>query len=199
MPPPDDTHLELLRDAVATEAAGQRALLEGVATPEALREAAARYRASWEAAPPRSYGRLVGMLKAAVLAGDARADAAYARAQLGAPGDPPPASPGDSPTASYAVAIAALVEGDDETARTAASAMRAGSPAFVRAADAVEALAAGDAAAYRAAVAAIVADFEARDEHLTGVPIADTALMLERLAATRGLACRPSSPLLPAG
>jgi hypothetical protein len=44
-------------------------------------------------------------------------------------------------------------------------------------------------------VDAIVADFEGRDEHLTGVPIADTALMLERLAG--GLASRPASPLLP--
>jgi hypothetical protein len=46
-------------------------------------------------------------------------------------------------------------------------------------------------------VAAIVADFEGRDEHLTGVPIADTALMLERLAGARGLAAHPASALLP--
>ncbi|HWT26182.1 MAG TPA: hypothetical protein VN213_21925, partial [Solirubrobacteraceae bacterium] len=61
----------LLEDAVAQEARGQRALLAG--TPGAaaeLRAAAELYRRSWEAAPPRSFGRLVGMLKAAVLAGD---------------------------------------------------------------------------------------------------------------------------------
>jgi hypothetical protein len=50
-----------------------------------------------------------------------------------------------------------------------------------------------------AAEAGIVADFEGRSEHLTGVPIADTALMLERFAERRGLAARPSSALLPAG
>jgi uncharacterized protein len=42
-----------------------------------------------------------------------------------------------------------------------------------------------------------VADFETREEHLTGVPIADTALVLERLAEPRGLAVYPLSPLLP--
>ena len=43
----------------------------------------------------------------------------------------------------------------------------------------------------------IVADFESRSEHLTGVAIADTALMLERFAARRGLAAHPASALLP--
>jgi hypothetical protein len=45
---------------------------------------------------------------------------------------------------------------------------------------------------------AIVEDFEGREAHLTGVPIADTALMLERLAERRGLAAHPESLLLPA-
>jgi hypothetical protein len=57
----------------------------------------------------------------------------------------------------------------------------------------------GDADRYASAVAGIVSDFEQRDEHLTGVAIADTALMLERIAAQRGMAARPSSELLPAG
>jgi hypothetical protein len=75
----------------------------------------------------------------------------------------------------------------------------AGVEPFVRTADAIDALARGDGAAYAAAEAAIVADFEGREEHLTGVPIADTALMLERFAERRGLAAHPSSALLPAG
>ena len=180
-----------LEEALAAEARGHRALLAGDAEggAAAMREAADAYRASWQAAPPSAYGRLVGMLKAAVLAGDARAEAAYARVELGA-------AP-ESPTASYALAIAALVEGEDAAATVAAARMRPASPAFARAADAVAALADGDGAAYAAAVAAIVADFAARDEHLTGVPIADTALMLERLAAPRGLAAAPDTPLLP--
>jgi uncharacterized protein YbjT (DUF2867 family) len=75
--------------------------------------------------------------------------------------------------------------------------MREGSPPFARAAEAIDALAAGDAERYAGAVRAVVADFEGRGEHLTGVPIADTALMLERLAAARGLAAGVTSPLLP--
>jgi hypothetical protein len=68
---------------------------------------------------------------------------------------------------------------------------------MLRAADAIAALAARDVAGYGDAIRAIVADFEGRDEHLTGVPIADTALMLERLAAARAMACGATSPLLP--
>lgn len=192
MPQADGAHLELMREAIATEGQAQRALLAGEAASgrAALRRASALYRASWEAAPPGSYGRLIGMLKAAVIAGDARAEAAYVRAQI---------SPHvDSPPARYALAIAALVEGDEAMALSAAAGMRAGSPAFVRAADAIVALAGGDAEGYADALGAIVADFESRDEHLTGVPIADTALMLERLAEAQALGARPSSPLLPA-
>jgi hypothetical protein len=178
-----------MQDAVAAEAGAQRALLAGEPAAAGLQEAARLYRASWEAAPPASYGRLIGMLKAAVIAGAATEAAAYARSQV--PAD------AASPAAAYAVAIAALVEGDDAAARAAADGMRGGSPAFDRAAAAITALAAGDREAFPAAVAAIVTDFEGRDEHLTGVPIADTALMLERLAEARGMASGPRSPLLP--
>jgi hypothetical protein len=76
--------------------------------------------------------------------------------------------------------------------------MREGSPPFVRAAAAIGALAVSDVEAYNNAIVAIVADFAGRDDHLTGVAIADTALMLEVLAEPRGMACRPASPLLPA-
>ena len=181
----------LLLDAIAVEGDAQRALLDAdrATARAAFRRAARLYRASWECAPPRSYGRLIGMLKAAVLGGDARAAAAYVRAQI-----PPEAG---SPAASYALAIAALIESDDGAAASAARRMLGGSPAFDRAAAAVAALAAHDGAAYAAAVSAIIADFEARDAHLTGVAIADTAVMFERLARRRGLACRPRSPLVP--
>ena len=73
--------------------------------------------------------------------------------------------------------------------------MHAGGEAFARTADALGALAAGDRAAYDPALRAIVADFEARDAHLTGVAIADTAIMLDRLAEPRGLGgLPPASP-----
>jgi hypothetical protein len=96
------------------------------------------------------------------------------------------------------LAVAALVEGDDASATRAAEAMAAGGPAFERAGAALGALARGDGASYREALGAVVADFERREAHLTGVPVADTALMLERLAERRRLAVRPASPLMPA-
>ena len=184
-------HVEEMEAAIRADGEGLRALLDGDAESGRahLLEAVARYRASWELAPPRSFGRLVGMLKAAVIAGDASEAAAYAVEAVGE---------ADSPPSGYVLAIAALVRGDDEAARAATVHMREGSPAFGRAADAIEALADGDAEAYATAVRAIVADFEGRDEHLTGVPVADTALMLERLAEPRGLAAHPRSELLPA-
>jgi hypothetical protein len=129
------------------------------------------------------------MLKAAVLAGDGADAAAYARSALG--------GEGDSPASWYALALAALIVGDDQLAARAAEGMRGGSDAFDRTAEAIAALAARDGGRYAAALEAIVADFEARDEHLTGVPIADTAAVLERLAAERALQTSLESALLP--
>jgi hypothetical protein len=190
-----------MREAIGLEADAHRRLLagdrDGARVP--LRAAAERYRASWEAAGPQAYGRLIGMLKAAILAeadpagedlaGAAVDAAAYVRRELG--------EPAPSPAAAYALALAALVQGDDELAVRAAGAMPEGGEAFARAGAALTAIARRDAAAYADALRAVVADFEARPAHLTGVPIADTALMLEGLAAPRGLHARVRSPLLP--
>jgi uncharacterized protein len=176
-----------MREGIAADGEAQRLLLAGRPARAALRHAAERYRVSWEAAPPRSFGRLVGYAKASILAGDD--PSAFVRGELG--------DEGDSPPSWWALALAGLAAGDDELAARAADGMREGSEAFGRAADGVAALAAADRDAYAAAVRAIVADFEGRDEHLTGVPIADTALVLERLAERRRLAVHPASPLLP--
>jgi len=186
-------HRDVLIEAIAIEADAQQLLLagDGAAGAARLRDAVERYRTSWELAPPRSYGRLIGMLKAAIIAGLGGGEAAYVRAAVGPQGDSPPSW--------YVLGLAALVDGDDELALAAAQAMRAGSPPFGRAADAMVALAQGDADAYGRAVEAIVDDFETRPEHLTGVAIADTALMFERLAARRNLAAAErQSALLPA-
>jgi hypothetical protein len=187
----EDRHRALQAAAVAADAEAQRRLLERdpAAAAPFLRESERRYRESWEAAPPGGYGRLVGMLKAAILGGDARPAAAYTRTALG--------DAAESPTAAYALALACLADGDDAEAAAAAGQMAAGGEAFERTAAALAGLAVGDASAYAAALRAVVADFEARDLHLTGVPIADTALVLERLAEERGLAQHPRSPLLP--
>jgi hypothetical protein len=188
-------HQELLTAAIERDGEGQQALMAGdaPAAREAFLSAANLYRQSWDQAPPRSYGRLVGMLKAAVLSGDDPSAAAdYARAGL----DQDPDA-GGSPTASYALALAALIAADDDEAAKRAEVMRGGSDAFDRTASAIAALAAADRAAYAAAVGDIVRDFEQRSAHLTGVAIADTALVLERLAAPRGMTAGVRSEVLP--
>jgi hypothetical protein len=184
-------HQTLLDEALALEAQGQRLLLDGElkAADAYLHDAALRYRSSWEAAPPGAYGRLVGMLKASILTGSATAEAAYVRALD---------LPVESPVACYALAISAVVAGDDKTARSMAQRMRAANDAFRRAAEALAAIADRDPQRGLEAVQAIVDDFEARDEHLTGVRIADTALMMIRLGEGRGLELAVPSRLLPA-
>jgi hypothetical protein len=187
----EGAHADLLDAGVAADGRAFRAMLGGRADEAraALREAAALYRASWEVAPPRSYGRLVAHLKSAVLAGDGAEAAAWVVGELD--------GACDSPTSCYALAVAALVRGDDPLAGPAAAGMAEGGDPFARAAAALAALAAGDAPAYREAVSAIVRDFEGRDAHLTGVPVADTAMLMEALAAPRGLAAAPDSEMMP--
>jgi hypothetical protein len=189
----DEEHRALQAAAVEADAGAQRRLLAGDrdGAEPFLRESERLYRESWEAAPPGGYGRLVGMLKAAILQDDAEVAAAYVRASL--------ADHDASPTAAYALALACLADGDDVAAGSAAGVMATGGDAFARTAEALTALARRDQDAYTAALHAVIADFEARDLHLTGVPFADTALVLERLAEPRGLSQRPCSPLLPPG
>jgi hypothetical protein len=113
------------------------------------------------------------MLKAAVLGGGGAEEAARVRALL--------PEGGESPTSSYAVAIAALIEGDAAGATRAAEEMREGGDAFTRAANAICAIASRDNEAAARAITAIEEDFAARDAHLTGVAIADTAMLFTTL------------------
>jgi hypothetical protein len=186
-------HQELLTEAIEREGKAQQDLIDGdlAAARTEFREVSELYRQSWEAAHARAFGRLVGMLKAAVLAGGGAEQASYARAALGG-ADP------ESPTANYARAIAALIAGDDEDAQAWAARMSAAPDAFARTGEAILALAAHDDVRYASALEAIVRDFERRTEHLTGVAIADTALMLEALAARRGMRAGIESEVLPA-
>ena len=73
-----ERHRELMGAAIQRDGLAQRSLLAGDADAArvAFAEAAALYRQSWEVAPPASYGRLVGMLKATVLAGQGEEEAA---------------------------------------------------------------------------------------------------------------------------
>jgi hypothetical protein len=166
-----------LERALAVEAGAQAELLAGVPEPAAFREAAALYWQSYGLAPPASYGRLVGMLKAAVLAGGGEDEAVRVRSLL--------TDGGASPTAWYAIAIAALIAGDDAQAARGAHEIRGGGDAFGRAADAVAAIAVEDDEGALRAIAAIEADFAARDAHLTGIAIADTAVLFATLRERR--------------
>lgn len=190
---PPHKHQELLTAAVQRDGEAHRALLAGDrdAARGEFSEAAELYRESWEVAPPTAYGRLVGMLKSAVLAGGGASEAEYVLAAL-PDGDP------QSATASYARALAALILEFDDDAQAWARRMSAGGDAFARTAEAITALAAHDAARFGRDLKEIVRDFEQRAEHLTGVAIADTALMLEVLAGRRGMSVAIESPVLPA-
>jgi GNAT superfamily N-acetyltransferase len=188
-------HRDLMIAAIATEGEAHAALLAG--DQDGARATYARaveqYRKSWSLAPPKSYGRLVGMLKAAVLAGQAQSAAAEVRAEMEGDEDAD-----GSPVASYVRAVAAVILEDDEAVPALAARMEPRGEAFERTAAALRALAARDADAYAEALTAIEADFAGRSDHLTGVAIADTAVMLELMAAERGMAVKPSSPLVPA-
>lgn len=185
-------HRELMGAAIERDGAAQRALLagDGPTARNAFAEAAEFYRRSWRLASATSYGRLIGMLKSAVLSGAGEDEARFARAELAR-------GAADSPAAAYVQALAALICGDHAAASAWTRRMRPGGEAFARTADAIQALADGDGTAYAAALERIVHDFEQRGQHLTGVAIADTALMLQELASRRGMAANVRSAVLP--
>jgi hypothetical protein len=175
-----------LNDALAAERDAFQALMAGQPADAALDRARRAYLASHAESGERSWGRLVGALKMAILEGEVEATARLAIAE----------TESVEPTSStaYARALAQVALGE----RPDVSPMLEAGEAFERTGRALQALADGDEAAYRAALLDVVADFEARDSHLSGVPIADTALVLERLAEERGMAVHPSTALLPA-
>jgi hypothetical protein len=176
------THLQAAVDA---EARGYRALLAGEDPGDALRTARDEYLSSHDLTGPASWGRLLGGLKMAILAGDG-VEGAATRAVAETAG-------ADSPAAAYvrALALVALGRVPDPTPLLDAG------PEFARTGRALAAIGAADGQGYAAALREILDDFEAREQHLTGVAFADTAAVLERLAEPRGIAVHPPSPLLP--
>jgi hypothetical protein len=175
-----------LNTALAAEASAYRSLLEGGDAGPALVGARDAYLASHAETGPASWGRLVGALKMAILAGDGAEQ--IARQALREVGDT------DTAASDYLRALAQVTLGEAPVVETM---LAAGEP-FARTGRALAALAGGDRVGYERALGEIVADFECRDQHLSGVAIADTALVLERLAGPRGMAVHPASPLVPA-
>jgi hypothetical protein len=192
---PDARQKQLVRMGMAAGAAGLTHLMAGRRDESRawFLRSAERLRESWDDAPPGSWGRPIGALKARILAGDgagARDDARWTLA-LGA-GE-------GSAIGRYAATLAALVLDDRRLARELATSLQAeDGETFPRpVADALAALAASDANAYADAARAVLASFESREAYLEDVPVADTVLVLERLAAERCIAAGLRSSLLP--
>ena len=119
---PDPRQKQLVRAAMAAGGAGLARLMQGRDAEAAgwFARSAERYRESWPDAPAGSWGRLIGALKARILAGDwdgAEVDARWALEQ-----DP---AEGDSPIGAYAAALARLVLGEDRQAAELAEILRA--------------------------------------------------------------------------
>lgn len=197
LPPPEDAderQRQLTRMGNAAAGAGLALLMDG-RREEALpwlARAADRYRESYPLAPQGSWGRPIGALKADLIAGDRCAAESDARWALDAG-----AAASESPIGRYAACLALLVLGRDDEAGPLARTLE-GRDDFPRdVAEALRALASGDAQAYDRAVRSVLASFEAREDYLEDVPIADTALVLQALAAPRGLAVELESDLLP--
>lgn len=172
---------QLVQLANSAWAAGLSLLMAGEREEAAawLRRSAERYRESSDAGGGgEAWGRPIGALKALLIAGDDASGVARWALAWGAAG-------AESPIGRYAAVLALLgLERDAEAAALAAT-LGDGFPGDV--ADALSALALHDAARCRASVASIRRSFEERDAFLEDVPVPDTALALEALAARRGL------------
>lgn len=190
---PDARQRQLTRMGNAAWAVGLCSLMAGRDAEEWFHRAAHRYRESWPDAPPGSWGRPIGILKSLVLAGDdaAAEEAAGWTLEQGA-------AEAESPIGRYAAALACLVLGEWDDARVHADHARTHDGFPDEVADAAAYIAAEDVVGYIEAVETVLESFETRDEYLEDVPVADTVLVLQALAARRDMAAHDlSSPLLP--
>jgi hypothetical protein len=190
----DEGQRQLTRMGNAAWAAGLSLLMLGrrAEADDWLVRAAETYRRSWPDAPPGSWGRPIGAMKARLIAGDLDGGRTDARWALDAG-----ASASESPIGRYAAALALLVLEDDAAAAGIVPTLAGAESIPPAVTAALAALAAGDAAGYATAISELVADFEARDEFLEDVPVADTVLALQVLAAERGVVVELTSAVLP--
>ena len=190
----DARQKQLTRMGNAAGGAGLALLMLGRADEAGdwLHRAAERYRESFEDAPPGSWGRPIGAIKALVLAGDwpGAEEAASWALEAGA-------AQAGSPIGLYAAALAELVLGRRIEAREHADWVRTHDDFPTEVGDALAFIAAGDVLGYQLAVEAVLESFEAREAYLEDIPVADTVVVLQALAAREGLAAELNSPLLP--
>jgi len=191
---PDARQRQLTRLGNAAAGAGLALVMQG-RTDEArgwFDRACLRYRESWDDAPPGSWGRPIAILKARMLAADwagADRDAVWTLEQG--------ADDAESPIGRYAAALAHAVRGDWTAVRIHADALRTheGFPTDVG--DALAMLAVHDVVGYVEAIESVLESFQTRDEYFEELPAADTVLVLQALAARRGMAAELESELLP--
>ncbi|HST26100.1 MAG TPA: hypothetical protein VLJ76_08910 [Gaiellaceae bacterium] len=190
----DDRQRQLTRMGNAATGAGLASLMDGRRDDAAgwLARAADCYRESYPDAPPGSWGRPIGAIKARLLAGDKLGAEDAARWTL-AEG----ATEAGSPIGRYAAALALLALGDDARAEAVAQTLTGRDDFPDEVALALAGLAAGDRTAYQQAVADVLRSFETRSDYLEDIAVADTVIVLQALAADRGLAAELSSALLP--
>ena len=103
----------------------------------------------------------------------------------------------ESPIGRYAAALAWGVLGDLDRMRVHADYARTHETFPSEVADALAFVAAEDVVGYVEAVESVLESFETRDEYLEDMPVADTVLVLQALAAQRGMAAELESELLP--
>jgi hypothetical protein len=192
---PDERQRQLTRLGNAANAAALALLMLGRRDEAAgwFDRAAGRWRESFEHAPPGSWGRPIGALKARIMAGDWAGAAAEARWALELD-----AATAESPIGRYAAVLALLTLDRNEEARPVANSLHGavGFPEDV--ADALRMLAANDdSIGYIVAVESVLESFEARTDFLEDVPVADTVIVLQALAERRELVAELDSPLLP--
>jgi hypothetical protein len=189
---PDARQRQLTRMANAAGAAGLAALMSGRDGGTWFARAAERYRESWDEAPPESWGRPIGAIKARLLAGDWTGAAEDARWALEAG-----AAETESEIGRYAAALAYAVLGEWDDVRIHADFARTHETFPNEVADALAFVSAEDVVGYVEAVEAVLESFETRDEYLEDMPVADTVLVLQALADRRGMAAELDSELLP--
>lgn len=193
----EDQHGELdergiVRKGNAAYAAGLGLLMLG--DPDAaewLRRAAARWRESWRGG--ESWGRPIGAIKASLLADDEAAveELSQWALEVGT-------ATAESPIGRYAGTLALLALGRWPEARHVAMSLRGRDDFPQDVADALACIAADDLVGYVESVESVVTSFETRTEFLEDAPVADTALVLAKLAARRGIEQPlPASPALP--
>lgn len=188
----DERQRQLTRMGNAAWGAALSLVMQGADARAWFARAAERWRESYADAPPGSWGRPIGAIKALVLAGDwgGAEDAARWALSEGA-------AEAESPIGRYAAALACSVLGDWEHARIHADAIRIRDDFPRDVGDALAMIAAEDVVGYVESVESVLESFETRTEYLEDVPVADTVLVLQALAAKRGMAAELRSALLP--